>query len=169
MKMRKFSFLGIFAVALMFLASACSDPCKDVVCVNGECVEGDCVCDTGYEGTDCGTAINAKFAGTYNLTETCSPSGAAGPYAVTVTASSTDPSTITFTGLWEEAQATATATVSGSTNFTIEKATFSTGGWEIDGSGSINTSNSQITISYNIYTTGSTTALDACTGTMDLQ
>lgn len=71
-------------VVLMLLLSGvvlfegCKDPCKDVTCLNGgACDEetGDCQCAAGYEGADCGTAMNAKFVGTWTVTEACVPGG----------------------------------------------------------------------------------------------
>jgi hypothetical protein len=57
---------------LMFLAIACKDECKDeycptgYVCVDGVCEKSDGACPTGFEGEDCATASNAKFAGDYD-------------------------------------------------------------------------------------------------------
>lgn len=77
------SALAIVGIGLASM-TACTDLCKDVNCNNGTCVEGDCVCDTGYEGTNCETAIRAKFLGTFNVTETCD--SGSDSYAVTVSA-----------------------------------------------------------------------------------
>jgi hypothetical protein len=57
---------------LLFLAIACKDECKDefcpsgYVCVDGVCEKSDGTCPIGYEGEDCATASNAKFAGNYD-------------------------------------------------------------------------------------------------------
>jgi len=57
MKNFKIFFTTILGITL-FLTS-CTDPCKDVTCNdNGTCADdGVCLCDDGYTGTDCATAI----------------------------------------------------------------------------------------------------------------
>ena len=165
----KFSLFAAFAIALAVSFTGCTDPCKDVTCVNGECVEGDCVCDAGYEGVDCGTALNAKFDGSYNMTaENCSASGPGNvPYAITITAGSTDATALNITGLYEDASASASATVgTGGTDFTITRAAFSNFGVEIDGTGTIDGTGNTIQISYTIYDDVSGAVLDICTGTI---
>jgi hypothetical protein len=166
MKKMKFGLFGAMAIASAMFFTGCTDPCKDVVCTNGECTDGTCVCDTGYEGETCGTAMNEKFTGTFNLTETCAPSGTAGPYAVTLNPKTTSPTEFTFVGLWEEAQSVVTGKVgTDGTSFTIERQALSAS-FDISGSGSISTAGTSITITYSVYATGSTTAADACSGTM---
>ena len=100
MKNTAFKVLGVAAIAAAAFFTSCSDPCKDVTCLNGgECVEGDCVCAEGYEGTDCGTRETAKFAGSYNVSDVCS-SGAY-TYSCNVTESSSDIVRIVFSNLYD--------------------------------------------------------------------
>lgn len=167
MKKMNFSLFGAFAIALAVMFTGCSDPCKDVTCVNGECVEGDCVCDAGYEGVDCGTALNAKFSGAYTINETCNPSGQAS-YAVTVAPMTGSQDHATFTGLWEEPQLQAEAHIEGNgTDFEIHLAAF--GSWWISGSGSANADGSTINITYTIWDDAAgTQQLDQCSGTLTL-
>jgi hypothetical protein len=173
MKNMKFSLIAAaFAMALAVSFTGCTDPCKDVVCVNGACVEGDCVCDAGYEGSDCGTAVNAKFAGTFtNAPESCVPSGpVAAGYTISITSSSSVATRITITGLWEVSGAAATATVSSNgTDFTIERQNYGGSTEEIDGSGSINTDGTVITVDYSIYDAAGGLELDNCDGTLTRQ
>jgi hypothetical protein len=172
MKNMKFSLIAAFAIALAVSFTGCTDPCKDVTCVNGECVEGDCACDTGYEGADCGTALNAKFAGTYsNSPETCTPSGpVAAPYSVTITSSGTVPTNISITGLWEEPAAIATATVaSNGTDITIERQNFAGSAWEISGTGTMNADGTVLTIDYTIFDATNGDVLDNCDATLTKQ
>jgi hypothetical protein len=69
------SLLAVASLAFgLFIMNACSDPCKDVTCLNGGvCDEGDCICATGYEGTDCGTEMRTKFLGSYSFIDGCYP------------------------------------------------------------------------------------------------
>ncbi len=70
-KMKIFSITALSTLALstmLFFSSCTPDPCKDVTCLNnGTCNDGNCACVTGYEGTDCGTEMRAKFTGTYSI------------------------------------------------------------------------------------------------------
>lgn len=51
---------------------SCTDPCSNVDCgINGVCIEGDCVCDAGYDGTECNIIIRSVFTGLYDVEEIC--------------------------------------------------------------------------------------------------
>lgn len=166
MKSMKFGFLGTLLIAgSIFVAGCTDDPCKDITCVNGECVDGDCVCPTGYEGTDCGTKVNAKFSGAYSHTETCTVSGSAS-YAITVAPKTNTTDEVNITGLWEEPQAIVTAQVDADgMGFTISRQALGTTGNEISSSnGTITSDGKTITLSYTIYN-GSVT-VETCTGSM---
>jgi PKD repeat protein len=141
---------------------ACNGPC-----INGNCVNGTCACDPGYEGVDCGTAVNAKFSGTYSLTESCNTSGAAGPYAVVVSPKSGSVVEVAFVGLWEIPSNVVTAVVSNSgSNFTIARQSIDSS-FEIQCSnGTINADGSTINVVYSIFATGGSTALDVCTAVL---
>ena len=163
----KFGFIGALAIAATMFFTGCADECKDIVCANGECVDGACVCDAGYEGTLCDAALNAKFSGSYALTETCAPSGAAGPYTVTVAPKSSSAVDVTFVGLWEVPSNIVTATVgTDGTSFSIERQVITTGFEIAAPSGTITADGSTINLSYTIYATGASTASDACTATL---
>lgn len=45
----------LLSISMLLTLTSCSesDPCDDIVCVNGECINGNCDCDTGYTGSDC--------------------------------------------------------------------------------------------------------------------
>lgn len=66
---RNIAFSALLAVGAFTTVTytACNkDECKDVVCQNGgTCVTGNCNCATGYEGTNCETAVRAKFLKTW--------------------------------------------------------------------------------------------------------
>jgi hypothetical protein len=167
MKNMKFGFFGALAIAGAMFFTGCTDPCKDVTCVNGECVEGDCVCDAGYEGVDCGTALNAKFAGTYANTETCNPSGPAGPYSITVSPKSGSQTDVTFVGLWEVAANIVTAKVAtDGVTFSITRQALSSS-FDIEvTTGTISADGKTINVTYKVYATGASVTSDVCTATL---
>ena len=118
----KFGFIGALAIAATMFFAGCADECKDIVCANGECVDGACVCDAGYEGTLCDAALNAKFTGSYSNTETCNPSGPAGPYTITLNPKSGSATEVNFVGLWEVPSNIVMGTVgTDGISFTIER------------------------------------------------
>lgn len=113
--------LAVGAFATITYTSCNTDACDDIDCMNGGlCLDGSCSCPTGYEGETCETKSNAKFIGTYTVTETCGGTNS-NPYQVTITAGAnatdvlisnlgdyncTVGGTITFSGLVNQAQIT---------------------------------------------------------------
>lgn len=68
--MKHYLTLTVFFLSL-FLFS-CTDPCQDVSCgANGVCEDGTCLCDDGYEGTNCEIEARTQYLGTYEGTLTC--------------------------------------------------------------------------------------------------
>ena len=62
----------IFAAILIVSIGSCEKKCTSVVCpVGEECSSGYCVCNDGYEGSDCQTLSYLKYAGNYNASEIC--------------------------------------------------------------------------------------------------
>lgn len=62
--------LTVSAFGATLYTSCNKDKCKDVVCQNGgTCSEGTCTCVTGYEGTNCETAMRAKFVKTWSASD----------------------------------------------------------------------------------------------------
>lgn len=159
MKKRLFQILGVVAITGLGLTSCEVDPCSDVECGdNGTCVDGDCVCDAGYEGTDCDTESRAKFIGTYNVTEACTSGNYT--YSISATTSATGITSIIISNFGDYG-VNVTGTVSGS-NLTIANQTV--GGGTFSGSGQI--SGNILTITYNV-TAGTST--DDCTMTCTKQ
>jgi hypothetical protein len=161
MKSLKISLFGMLLTASMFV-TGCADQCKDVACVNGECTEGDCICTVGYEGLDCSVALNAKFAGSYSNSESCSVSGTA-TYAVTFAPKTGTQDEINITGLWESPQAIVTGHVEANgLDFHIERTVLGTTNRDIEAtSGTISANGSTITLTYTIY--NGTSVVETCT------
>ena len=89
------------AFGAMTYTSCNKDECKDVVCSNGgtcNTADGSCSCATGYEGTTCGTKVNAKFVGVWAAKENCN-GGADVNYQITITADATDPTKVLVSNL----------------------------------------------------------------------
>jgi len=64
--------IAIAALGMLTIQSCDSDPCSDVDCgINGTCFEGSCVCDAGYDGTDCSIVVRSLFTGVYDVEEIC--------------------------------------------------------------------------------------------------
>lgn len=42
-----------FLLLAFFIISCSSDPCEEVICVNGACDDGTCACDDGFIGPQC--------------------------------------------------------------------------------------------------------------------
>ncbi|MEM7102258.1 MAG: hypothetical protein AAF502_03930 [Bacteroidota bacterium] len=82
------TFSVVFFACMLFLQGCETDACQDVDCgVNGACFEGTCLCDPGYEGTDCNTVIRVEFLGDYEVEEDCAGS-LFGPYNSEITGAS---------------------------------------------------------------------------------
>lgn len=144
--------LAIVGIGLASM-TACTDACKDVNCNNGTCVTGDCVCDTGYEGTNCQTEIRAAFLGTHNVTETCQSGTDA--YAVVVSAGAAIQE-VTINNIYDAGFAvTGTLNASGGVDFTG-----SFGAGTI--TGTMTTTANGISIEFTVSAAG---ASDACTAT----
>lgn len=91
--------------AFLFFTPSCGDStdCTDVDCgANGICDAGNCDCDPGYElGTDdkCSVETRSKITGNYLVNETCSNSGTAPAYNVTINNGATAPE-VSFLGFY---------------------------------------------------------------------
>lgn len=138
--------LGLALVA--FTATGCKkDKCKDKNCGNGSCVDGSCVCNTGYEGSECGTEVRAKFIGQYSGTFSCS-GGSPGTVNMSISNSSTGVNKVVMSDGFDNW----ICSVSGS-SLTIANQTIS-GGNTIQGSGQL--AGSILTLNLNISGTSCT-------------
>lgn len=166
MKKKRFNLPGILALGLTLAFASCGNPCRDVVCNDGFCVEGDCVCDQGYETSDCSVAFNEKFDGIYSLTETCDSTGANG-YLVTVAPSATLAYEAVITGLYGGdtlSQVKATIDWDGM-DFTIVSTDIGHGTIASVETCTANASGSTINIMYE-FTSDSTSFFEECTAVL---
>ena len=152
----------VFTLAIVTFYTSCTDPCKDVTCLNaGTCVDGTCNCASGYEGDDCGTENRAKFKGAWTAQDGCSLSGSAS-YGVSVTSGS-GIMDVKITNVWNSFVNVVNATISGST-ITIPTQEPDADGFRVSGTGTISTDGHTITWSYTVTDTGSGLS-DVCTST----
>ncbi len=163
---------AVLAFGLIFSFTSCEeDVCKDVLCaatgvatdINGTC---SCVCDSGYEGTDCATLSRAKFVGTYSVADACSASGSAA-YTVTITASATDETRVLLSNFWDFYAANVVATVEGNT-ITIASQDPDNDGFPVAGTGTYSASANTITFNYTVTETA-TSQNDVCQATYTKQ
>ncbi len=160
MKKILLSFFG-FAAALSLTLTSCADPCKDVNCNNGECVEGDCVCNGGWEGSDCLTEWSEKFvANNANATDLCT----SGNYTYTVDILRVNESMITINNLGDfNTPANVNATITDGNELVIAVASDLAGrAWT--GTGTLNGS----TLTINYVVTFDDGTFDTCTATISI-
>ncbi len=155
--------IGIFAAVLY--TSCTKDACSGVVCQNGgTCSGGTCTCPNGFSGTHCETAWSTPYVGTWTVNETCGGVNST-PYQVIITANSANPTQLLISNLGNYNCTSGTiqfdGTLSSATTFTINENKCST---QMNATGTLNTSNQSISISYTA-TYGSTT--DNCTATLN--
>ncbi|MCC6577179.1 MAG: hypothetical protein IT228_07545 [Flavobacteriales bacterium] len=152
--------LGLALVA--FTATGCKkDKCKDKNCGNGSCVDGSCVCNTGYEGSECGTEKRSKFLGSWSATENCTSGNYS--WTMTSTASSQGITAIIFNNFAGFNGINVSATVnSNGTSLTIPNQTLSGATF----SGSAQITGNIMTLTYSLTSQGQT---DNCTATCTRQ
>ena len=153
--------LIVFSLAIVTFYTSCTDPCKDVTCLNaGTCVDGTCNCASGYEGDDCGTEVRTKFKGTWTASDACSLSGT-GSYSVNVSSGS-GIFDVKITNVWNAFVNATNATISGST-ISIASQAPDNDGFTVSGTGTINTTGNSIAWQYTV--SDGTGATDVCTST----
>ncbi len=161
--------VAIAALGMVTIQSCDTDPCKDVECgANGVCLDGACICDEGYDGTDCNIVIRSLFTGTYNVVEVCSSDTSYyDNYVSRINESATGAQYVVIDNIYnhfasdpdtnfEPEDVTALASVSVIGNeyvLLIDNQGFNTNGLEdfsIEGSGTYNTATSEIIINYTL-------------------
>jgi len=153
-----------------FFASCEQDPCKDVACgTNGTCVEGTCNCEAGYEkdaANLCNTMQRTKFIHTWSVADNCSRSGMSN-YAV-VASSGSSISQVSFTNFWGLWTTAVVGTVgTNGMDITIARQQDGTSPYYVEGSGTINTAGTSISMMYVISDETDPTNIlrDSCTAT----
>lgn len=123
-------------------------------------------CPEGFSGQNCSTAAHSIIFGSYSLSEVCSPSGPAGPYSITINAS-TPPFAVNMIGIWETGTASVQAIISSDgTTFQIARQLLSNGFEIACNNGSINTDGSTLNMPYFIYASGGATPVDQCVASL---
>lgn len=156
--------LTVGAFATITYTSCNTDECEDINCMNGgTCISGTCSCPTGYEGETCETRSNAKFVGTYTVTETCGGTNST-PYQVIITAG-TNPTDVLISNLGNyNCTVGGTITFNGLVNQSTITVNDSKCNAQMNATG--NYANGVITMS---YTATFATTTDNCTATLTKQ
>lgn len=148
--------LFILAIVLMNLGCyRCGEPtaCHGLNCEFGECDPdlGECICDPHYQGDLCDQAFNEKFSGTFTLSETCTPNGAA-PYPLILSPRPATLNHILIKGLNGDTTTVLTAELlQDAHSFILPRQLHGTSGYEIEANGSMNQQKRHITLSYNLF------------------
>lgn len=140
------------------------DLCYNVACDNGYCNNGTgtCICLAGYEGADCSQGYNAKFIGSFAVSETCSSDSST--YSVLM-APKSGIYEFAITGLRQQSQASVTAVLSSSNYFQIARQALGNTGMEIESShGTMSSDGTTITLSYTLYDASG--PVTSCTATL---
>jgi hypothetical protein len=162
MKKHLLWFFGLAIFASFTFTSCDTDPCKDVDCgSNGTCFDGECVCNQGYEGTNCDATWAAKFSGNWNATDVCTNPAQTYTYIATVSEAANNKLTIkNFGGFDLASSVDFELTESGKINMSGTD----NGARVFTGEGTYDASASKITYSYTVKFSDGTT--DTCTGVM---
>ncbi len=161
--------IAIAALGVLTIQSCDTDPCANVDCgINGTCFEGSCVCDAGYDGTDCNIVIRSLFTGVYDVEEICdSDPSFTDIYESSISEGIEGPQFVTIGNVYnfasfddvEPEDATALASVSnigGTYSLLIENQRFESPilqDFEISGTGTYDPATAVITLEYSITDT----------------
>lgn len=142
----------VLLLCTLLTASACKkkDRCDELICQNnGVCSNGLCYCDTGYEGSDCGTAWNEKYIGTWHTASQSCTTGSLASFEINITPGSS-PKKIVIRNLYG-ANYDTYATIE---PYTISIPMQSLGSGTISGIGTVN--ENEMILYYNISSGGFT-------------
>lgn len=153
---------NIFALLLImvqFLAACKPDRCKDVSCANGTCVEGTCICATGYEGELCDRLQSEKYAGVYQLEESCT--AGQDSYAVQILLDPSNLIGLKVVGIWEQPDTVQAYLMNAGLQFEVPRQDF--GAFEISALGTHAAYGDSIALEYYVFDPGSSSPFDHCT------
>lgn len=160
-KIKRAKILFLFGITVLLFASCERRNCNNVVCPLGQtCVNGICLCQNGYEGTDCQTLSSDKYVGNYIVYESCPNSNTGNPFGQYNTYIGPDPNypnQIIIYNLLNQGSAYANIYTDGSNQGnTLIVRTQNLGSITIYGEGNYNPSTRQIVITFE-YTFNFTT------------
>lgn len=147
--------LVAFGIAGLASCTAEKDPCETVVCQNGGQTQqvGDsckCVCDAGYEGTNCETEARAKFQGSWTANESRVGGTASAPFQVSIAPSSSGLMAISIGNFSDVFVNAVVANVSGSAFTISSQEPDGDDFFVITGTGTLNAAGTSIAISYTV-------------------
>lgn len=147
-------------VCIAFISCKEEESCNADTCSNGNCSSGACVCNSGFEGTECVTEQRAKFLGLYSFSENCN--GSTFNYNASIGKGATIDGVILY-DFYALPNTTINAKVYGQ-NITIAQQTILHDGneYSITGSGSIN--GQVLTLNYTMDTPNKTDLSCAASG-----
>ena len=77
---------SVLAFSAVTYNSCKPDKCKSIRCAyGGVCKDGNCLCQSGYEGSQCETVIRDKFLGVWSVFESSTMTGQPRNYTVNIT------------------------------------------------------------------------------------
>ena len=128
-------------------------------------MEGDCVCEQGYEGTDCASPYNAKFSGPFSLQETCNPFDPSA-YSISLAPDTATVDEVWLSGLARDSTSLLKAyiNIENTRHLSIPRQAHGTSGNDIEAQATMDASYLTIAYDYTLYQ--GTTILKQCQGTM---
>lgn len=144
--------LTFSAFGAVLYTSCNKDECKDVVCQNGgTCTGGTCTCTSGYEGTNCETAVRTKFIKQWSASDKEATTSVTVPTYVSAIVSGTTIVDIKISKFSNEFFANdVVATVSGNTISVASQQPDNDGYYITTGTGTYNTTTKKITWAYTL-------------------
>jgi len=147
---------------LLALGSCRPDRCKNVPCEFGTCVEGNCICQSGYEGEDCSERQISKFEGYFQVSETCT--AGSDSYTIWVGISDSSLYDARLSGIWGQPD-TLVGLLSADGN-ALEFDRQPIVGKEISARLFFRPSESDFSLSYEVYDVGAMQPFDVCTANL---
>jgi hypothetical protein len=129
------------------------DPCESVMCHNGDCIDGSCQCDPGWAGTACDYSI---LQGEYAVSEVQYPGGATVSYTVSIYLYEAYPANFNISNLGDDLESITIEpdSLNPTTNLVVPYQDYTFMHY-IQGSGTINTTSTPITMTITYRVTPS--------------